>query len=382
MLHFGMYINNNSIHNKSINKMENTVKNTGKEKSDMLTMLENLERMFDAVRYCVNLKARSTLQMSLAIEAETLSTKLKLMLRRWKVYLPFDENVDVDYISWGVKILNWSRIFNNNKQDLSKWYPYFEPSDDFWLDLYKIADCPTPFDEEKSLIIQLLETHECRKYDPLNPCQYFRSLSFLLDKIEEDEHHVVETSSCCVDKLKALFVMGSMLPDIESDVQEIPTKEQVDALFQFGTLGRREYDVCCEVSLVRLSMLLGDMESFLNSSHSNELLERSCKLVLLRCPSDAYARMQVNKWKNSWPQSAITKKAQQKKEQLQDQLRGTRWGKELEEYLNLDAPLLTNNADFGRFLFKNRKEIDEQELKDINNPSQGRKSGRSVRSTS
>ena len=28
--------------------MENIVKNTGKEKSDMLTMLENLERMFDA----------------------------------------------------------------------------------------------------------------------------------------------------------------------------------------------------------------------------------------------------------------------------------------------------------------------------------------------
>ena len=52
--------------------MENTVKNTGKEKSDMLTMLENLERMFDAIRYCVNLKARSTLQMSLAIEAENI----------------------------------------------------------------------------------------------------------------------------------------------------------------------------------------------------------------------------------------------------------------------------------------------------------------------
>ena len=38
--------------------MENTVKNTGKEKSDMLTMLENLERMFDAIRYCFNEKAR------------------------------------------------------------------------------------------------------------------------------------------------------------------------------------------------------------------------------------------------------------------------------------------------------------------------------------
>ena len=63
----------------------------------------------------------------------------------------------------------------------------------------------------------------------------------------------------------------------------------------------------------------------------------------------------INQWKNSWPQSAITKKAQQKKEQLQEQLRGTRWGKELEEYVNLDAPMLTNNADFGRKLRRSRR---------------------------
>ena len=56
--------------------MENTVKNTGKEKSDMLTMLENLERMFDAIRYCFNEKARETLLMAMAIEAETLALKM------------------------------------------------------------------------------------------------------------------------------------------------------------------------------------------------------------------------------------------------------------------------------------------------------------------
>ena len=75
MLHFGMYINN-SIHNKSINNMENTVKNTGKEKSDMLTILENLERMFDAVRCCVNTQAYASLLMAMAIETETLALKL------------------------------------------------------------------------------------------------------------------------------------------------------------------------------------------------------------------------------------------------------------------------------------------------------------------
>ena len=56
--------------------MENTVKNTGKEKSDMLTILENLERMFDAVRCCVNTQAYASLLMAMAIETETLALKL------------------------------------------------------------------------------------------------------------------------------------------------------------------------------------------------------------------------------------------------------------------------------------------------------------------
>ena len=74
---------------------------------------------------------------------------------------------------------------------------------------------------------------------------------------------------------------------------------------------------------------------------------------------------QFTQWKSSLPQSQVPKKAQQKKQELRKELFEMRFGEELAEYINLDAPFLENNADFGRFLFKNRKKLEREAVKKV-----------------
>lgn len=344
--------------------MENTVKNTGKEKSDMLTMLENLERMFDAIRYCVNEKARETLLMAMAIEAETLALKMSVMYQRWNVYLPFDENMDVDFDVWDNKVCDWLKVFAPWNADASERYPRFRPNDSFWLDLYRMNVCdPTLFSTNEPLVFRPYDTDEFAGYDWKNPFHYSCRFSELLDEMRADEHHVDEISSNCMSMLKKYLEMQDC-QTTGSKVCSPERQKQLDELFAIGTAPIDSERYCCE-TLQYLNYWLAVFEFFLNSQLSDEQFERLCDYVLLNLPGEIDSRAKINQWQNSWPSSVFQRKAQEHKVQLQDQLRGTRWGKELEEYLNLDAPLLTNNADFGRFLFKNRKELDMDEIEKI-----------------
>ena len=344
--------------------MENTVKNTGKEKSDMLTMLENLERMFDAIRCCVNTHAYASMLMAMAIETETLALKLQLILRRWVVYLPFKECCDVDFQAWEKKVNDWYQLFDINGQDLNERYPSFKPSCSFWLDLFGLeVKYPGLSTELKDpLVLRPDETDD--DYNYLDPYQYNARLSLLEDDMTDDMYFYDSISSDCANILKERCKQSRLrLFFKDESVQEAICKE-TETMFNLGTTELKAQECCCD-ALLYLHCWLENIQLFFISQLSNDLFVRFCNFVRVDFNSYGDSWFKINQWKNSWPQSAITKKAQQKKEQLQEQLRGTRWGKELEEYVNLDAPMLTNNADFGRFVFKNRKELLENELKEI-----------------
>ncbi len=304
--------------------MENTVKNTGKEKSDMLTILENLERMFDAIRCCVNTQAYASLLMAMAIEAETLALKLQLMLSRWVVYLPFKECCDVDFQAWEKKVNDWYQLLDSDGQDLNERYPSFKPSCSFWLDLFGLeVKYPGLFTELKDpLVLRPDETDD--DYDYLNPYHYSVRLYKLENDMTDDMRLYDNISSDCANILKERCKQSRMRLLVKNKSAQEAVCKETDTMFNLGNTELKAQECCCE-ALLYLHYWLENIQFLFISQLPNDRFVRFCNFVRVDFKSDIDSWFEIRQWKNSWPQSAITKKAQQKKVQLQNQLRVTRW---------------------------------------------------------
>ena len=340
--------------------MENTVKNTGKEKSDMLTMLENLERMFDAVRYCFNLEARELLMKAMAFEAWTLAVKLELMQKRWEVYLPFEESADVDFGTWCEKARVWHKFIDDHVLK-NKRNPWYEPSVCFWSDLYKLTVTYQGFSYKLEDPPVLRSNDEFPEYDYRNVNLYLFQGACVLADMMIDKQHVAKISSDCVNMQKEQYEM------MKSCV--LNSKEGLRAEKKDVSLGveavDQDTDWYKQGTFWYLADMLDRIENFLNSQLSDEQYERLSNLMSIGMRKETDSDSQFTQWKSSLPQSQVPKKAQQKKQELRKELFEMRFGEELAEYINLDAPFLENNADFGRFLFKNRKKLEREEVKKV-----------------
>ena len=87
-----------SIHPKKLS-MDNLSDN-----SDILSILESIETMFDVCRKVHNSYTQASLMLSITTEAEMLLLKLRVMQDRWKTHLPFKEASTIDFYRWATKI--------------------------------------------------------------------------------------------------------------------------------------------------------------------------------------------------------------------------------------------------------------------------------------
>lgn len=346
--------------------MENTVKNTGKEKSDMLTMLENLERMFDAIRYCFNEQARNPLLMAMAIEAETLALKLQVMWKRWKVYLPFKENLDVDLKMWKKKVNDWLEVFDCEKTDITKRNSTFKPNDAFWLDLYqmKVKCQARPIKLEDPLVLRpYYDMGDSTAYDCKDPSQYYYRLTGLMEEIGTDEHHVTDISSRCVGVLKDQFEQN-LLSDSATEAEIRGVQKRMEALFGVVTVQEDALKCCCE-ALCELRSELRKIVLFVSLGFKDELFVRLSNCVPFGLFGPLDSQVSISELRTLWPTSEVKQQAQEMKQKLQEELRESQCGKELEKYIDLDNPHLDDNVDFGRFLYKNRCKLEYKEVMSI-----------------
>ena len=79
---------------KQHKKMENN------KKSDILTILENIDKMLQCGTTMVNSIAGRMQMLAIGIEAQSLASKLNLAAERWRYKLPFKEACDVDFKLW------------------------------------------------------------------------------------------------------------------------------------------------------------------------------------------------------------------------------------------------------------------------------------------
>ena len=110
------------------------------KKSDILTVLENIDKMLQCYTTMVNSIAGSMQMFAIAIEAQSLASKLNLAAERWRYKLPFKEACDVDFKFWRNRVVLWLSNFYDVAFDTDDSYEidFFVPQSDYFVDLYSL----------------------------------------------------------------------------------------------------------------------------------------------------------------------------------------------------------------------------------------------------
>lgn len=339
--------------------------------SDMYAALENLERMFQAYRFCMNKHAANAVLFGMAIEAQMLALKMKAMLARWNKYLPFHEVMDVNFEHWLNTVSEWMEILGMNPSDeVSNKYLWLVGCREYMLDLYAQIEA---YDEEGNLIARTPEFYEVDIKD-----DYQREMAAYMERTDELLCEMAETdiyqddwrgdvNRMVIHTLRELVVGDKTMPFthvgreiMEQIEQEI--KGRFESLMEFS-----EVDDCALLALGNLQNQLCDLQALFNKALPNEMFIRLSTRLFYRHCMGSYREGEtgVNKWRNNWPEAKVKKHAEKKKEELKKQLAAKSYGAELQEYISFDAPNLFRDSSFGRFLFKNRKELSIEDVKYI-----------------
>lgn len=339
--------------------------------SDMLSALENLERMFHACRSCMNAHASNAVLLAIGVEAQMLALKMKAMLGRWNIYLPFHEVMDVNFAHWQANVSEWIEVLQcKGSEELERKYPWLTGCTEYMLDLYaqtEFYDIPTD---------QML---------PRAP-EFFKVSS--KDDYRQEVSAYMELTDELLDEMEQT---DNMSDDWRGEVARMATRSLIDEfvndrtmlfsgpegrLFELECGIREKFDMLSQMTeavdwaLMALGTLqnqLCDLQALFCKALPNEMFIRlSMRLFYRHClPSYHEGEVQVNKWCNGWPENKLKKNAEKKKEELRKQLMAKPYGGELQEYISLDAPDLFGDSSFGRFLHTNRKELRVDDLKYI-----------------
>ena len=326
----------------------------------MLSALENLERMFHAYRYCMNGYAANAVLFGMAVEAQMLALKMETMLDRWNRYLPFHEVMDVKFDDWQTQVSEWISVLSMNaSEELDKKYEELVGCPEYMLDLYIRTKT---YDEEGNPTVRSPKFYEV---DIRNDFQqemavYTERRKELLSEMEEMDIKGFwwreEVSRMTFQSLADAYVSDNISGWDDESAKKLDRqiRRRFEALMEFTDVSD-----CALMALDNLQHQLYDLQVLFSKPLPNEMfIGLSMRLFYLHC-QDSYreGEAEVNKWRNSWPEAKVKKNAEKKKEELKKQLANKPYGDELQEYIYFDAPNLFEDSNFGKFLFKNRKEL-------------------------
>ena len=308
-----------------------------KKRSDLLHLLENIDSSIQLYMEVMNEVSQRSLAMGIAMESITLSLKLRAMLERWKVYLPFHECRDVEFDKWGrlleQRILSLNRV---RQSDASK--GYFYPKNKFWLDM-----------SEKPLFIPR-DTDKGLKQDVK---AYVARVDERLDRLEVTTNAESDERKGVIDRL-AMETLKEQYGD------RFPT--------QWGEADEQHSNHDCMIkALEEFKELLFELHYFFHADKSDEqylrlslrLFERLCKEV------EADVWDECNRWMVEWPKRLRQSKATEKREALMAEL--TEWEEhqgacKFSDYCDFVRLNPLEDPDFGQFLFIRRDRLETKEV--------------------
>lgn len=326
-----------------------------RDKTNILTVLENLELMFRCLRYSTNGISGKVQSLALAVEAQSLATKIGLASKRWAYKLPFKEACDVDFSLWHKKVDCWIDVINDaevcSEQEESQ---FFQPNADYYIDqFYRVRGeidqifndgdgGPRYYEMEdveayNSAFCELKAEFECDRPDH---CEEIDTVV-----INDFEHTVTDENADWLMRMRAQEV-GATLRNV------------CDKDYFFGV---------CTMALENLSEALGQAYRILLAPREEAykaLFERLSLVFYSELIGDAIDSFR--RWSSFAPTSRRLQAFEEKFEKEKRKFFSGKWQEGLETYFDLeDIGRFIEGTDAGKFIYKYRRELSKEEVGQI-----------------
>lgn len=322
-----------SIHPKKLS-MDNLSDN-----SDILSILESIETMFEVCRKVHNSYTQASLMLSITTEAEMLLLKLRVMQDRWKTHLPFKEASTIDFYRWATKIEQMAIAVGGTETTDGSDYSLDEycPSKHYLLDLYECLDespshtAGTPYYAENSVSKfiadeRALLTRITRKWN-----EYTVKFSALAPRALE-EH------------------LGSVYASLAD--------RQVNIRMTCHTVLRELYTILYDLYDTPKGKISAEQFSRLASRVIGEN-EYGGPKVMSRVEHD------VNELKNNTPEDQWESRREGEIKTANDLIKEMKLGSKVFSFLGRDKTMSDNPSGLGRFLWSVRNIISKSDLSNL-----------------
>lgn len=312
----------------------NPTRDNNTDKSDLLSLLCVIERLYEISRIVMNNHSVAAIFLSIAVEVQTLLTKFCAMRQRWTIHLPFKEACLVDFVDWSKRIEQMADSIKTIDGRYCMDPNNTIPSDHCLYDLY-----------EQSL--QASKGYS-DKNDMTDPKQLLQHYTLMQKELSSQRKK-------CIDSISQL-VSKKIVDSYHLDISVLEDLEAIRTL--------------CSNLLAELSQELFQLHEQQVKIFSSDDYERLADRILLENEYDGQtarreARDIMHDWRNGVPAGKLEESRKTQIEQTKEEIRKTRYGVKLEQYVNLDADFLSQRSEFGKFLFNRRRDITRAELREL-----------------
>lgn len=309
------------------------------DKSDILSILESIETMFEVYQKVLNIYTQTSLMLSMTTEAEMLILKLQVMQERWEIHPPFKEAISVNFYEWSRKIENMAKAIGGVEASGDEGFSIDEycPSKHYLLDLYECLDeSPShngslPYYAESNVTKFIAEQTRMRNKLARKWKEYQSQLSDLVPK-ELEEH-----------------LGGVYKPLAEGGVT---------------------IKMTCHTVLRDLSVALYNLYDTTHVRMNGDQFARLAERVF---EEEDYGGSQVksnvehevNELKNSTPEDQWEARREEELRVSIDLVKYLKLESKVFNYLGRDKTMLDNPAGMGRFLWSVRHNISRSDLNNL-----------------
>lgn len=309
------------------------------DKSDVLSILQTIETMYEVCQDVLNTYTQTTLMLSIANEARMLLEKLCVMKARWRSHLPFKEACTVDFYDWGKKVeeMSLSLVAPGEQSDKGEPISEYCPSKHFLLDYYETLPETTavpdyvPYYQEVNVVKFLTRQEKIRKQ--------------IVRQWQEYKARFSDVSARKVDER-----IGNVL---------LPLSEKSVTIRMF----------CCEV-LQQLSAELYQLDEVISRVFQRDQFARLGERIVCEAEyggskAQKAARHYVDKLKNTTPEEEWEEKCTGEIKASVEAINEMKHGRKVFNFLGRNYNIQWNHAGFGKFLNSCRHSISESELYDL-----------------
>ena len=322
----------------SINPKKQSIYNQT-DKSDILSILESIEAMFEVFQKVLNIYTQTSLMLSMTTEAEMLILKLRVMQERWKIHPPFKEAISVNFYEWSRKIENMAKAIGGVEAAGDEGYIIDEycPSKHYLLDLYECLD------ESPS------HSGGSPYYAESNVSKFIAEQSRLRTRIAKRWK-----------EYQSKF----------SDLVPIELEEHLAGVYKPLAEGSVIIKMTCYTVLSDLSVALYNLYDTIHGRINSDQFARLADRVFeeedyggSKVKSDV--EHEVNEMKNSTPEDQWDSRREEEIRVSIDLIKDMKLESKVFTFLGRDKTMLDNPAGLGRFLWSVRLNISRNDLNNL-----------------